>query len=80
MSLLKKLFGSSLSKILEATKHGDLKNIKELLHDHPDLVFSKDKNSLTSLHLAAANGHKDVAELLLAHNADVNAEDIKVSP
>jgi ankyrin repeat protein len=27
------------------------------------------------LHEAASNGHKDMAELLLAHQADVNAKD-----
>lgn len=27
------------------------------------------------MHKAAENGHKDVVEILLAHNADVNAED-----
>ncbi len=28
---------------------------------------------MTPLHLAAQEGHKDVAELLLAHKADLNA-------
>jgi ankyrin repeat protein len=29
------------------------------------------------LHDAAGEGHKDVAELLLAHNADINAKNNK---
>jgi hypothetical protein len=36
------------------------------------------QNENTPLHLAAASGHKDVAELLLGHKADVNSVD-KVS-
>jgi len=35
--------------------------------------MSKGKNGLTPLHEAAANGHTDVAEFLLANDADVNA-------
>ena len=59
------------------TRHagGDLEKVKALLKDNPDLVFSKDKEGRTPLHLAAANGHKDVAELLLANKAEVNAKD-----
>jgi ankyrin repeat protein len=36
----------------------------------------KSREGTTPLHLAAANGHRDVAELLLANKADVNAKDI----
>jgi hypothetical protein len=35
------------------------------------LLPPQDKN--TPLHLAALSGHKDVAELLLGHKADVNS-------
>jgi ankyrin repeat protein len=53
-----------------------LEKVKALLKDNPDLVFSKDnKYGGTPLHLAAATGHKDVAKLLLANKADVNAKD-----
>jgi ankyrin repeat protein len=39
------------------------------------LVSSKDDNyGQTPLHLAAGMGHKDVAEVLLAGNAEVNAK------
>jgi ankyrin repeat protein len=34
----------------------------------------KDNKGSTPLHLAAGRGHRDVVELLLANNADVNAK------
>lgn len=40
----------------------------------PDSVSSRDDNGNTPLHWAAANGHKEVTELLLANKADVNAK------
>ena len=59
-----------------AAKSGDLEKVKALLKANPDLVSSKDdKFGGTPLHLAAATGHKDVAELLLINKADVNAQD-----
>jgi uncharacterized protein len=61
------------SEIYEAAKSGDLEKIKALLKDNPDLVFSKDNDVVTPLHFVAFYGHKDVAELLLANHADVNA-------
>jgi ankyrin repeat protein len=44
------------------------------LKNHRDLVSSKDETGGTPLYLAVANNHKDVVELLLASNADVNAK------
>jgi ankyrin repeat protein len=46
-----------------------------LLKDQPSLVSIKDKNGDTLLHMAAANGQKDVVKLLLANAAEVNAKD-----
>jgi hypothetical protein len=51
-------------EIDDAAQNGDLEKVKALLKDNPDLVSSKDKWGRTPLHLAARNGHKDVAELL----------------
>ena len=47
--------------------------VKALLKENPDLVFSGDGDLWTPLHYAASEGHKDVAELLLASKAGVNA-------
>jgi hypothetical protein len=64
-------------QIHEAAGHGDLEKVKALLKDNPNLVFSKDKDhgGATPLHIAAVLGHRDVAKLLLANHADVNAKD-----
>ncbi len=61
--------------IHDAAREGDLAKVKSLLKDHPDLVSSKDeKYGQTPLHVAAFNDRKEVVELLLADNADVNAK------
>jgi len=39
-------------------------------------VNGRNNSRLTALHHAAARGHTDVVELLIAHGADVNAIDI----
>ena len=61
------------SEIEAAAQQGDVRKIKSLLKDNPDLVFSKDTSGFTPLHVAASAHHKDVAELLLANGADVHA-------
>ncbi len=63
-------------EIHDAAKKGDLDKVKSLLKANPDLVFNKDDNDdgLTPLHMAAIAGYKEVAELLLASKADVNAK------
>jgi ankyrin repeat protein len=59
-----------------AAKTGDLAKVGALLKDSPELVSSRDKG-WTPLHDAAEYCFKDIAELLLAHKADVNAKDDK---
>jgi Ankyrin repeats (3 copies)/Ankyrin repeats (many copies) len=58
-----------------AARDGDFAKVKALVQDYPDLVFTKSENGQTPLHFAAENGHRDVAELLLANKAEVNARD-----
>jgi hypothetical protein len=61
--------------IHDAARSGDLAKVKSLVKEHPDLVSSKDElYGQTPLHIAAFNDRKDVAEFLLANNADVNAK------
>ena len=65
------------SEIHDAALNGDLEKVKALLKGDPELVFSqttnKDDEGSTPLHFAALNGHKEVAELLLANRAKVDA-------
>src|ERR1039458_10864547 len=80
MSFWRKLFGASKSdtpemEIHDATWAGDLEKVKTLLKNNSNLVFSKDENGFTPLHVAAFNGHKNVAELLLANEAGVNTNE-----
>jgi ankyrin repeat protein len=69
------------SSIHEAARNGELENVKALLQDNPDLVFSKDDKRNTPLHHAARRNKKDVAEFLLANKAEVNARaDVNYTP
>src|SRR5476649_610567 len=61
--------------IHDAAKAGDLEKVKALLSAHPDLINSKDTNGITLLYIAAYHGNKDLAEFLLANQAEVNARD-----
>src|SRR6266849_2687719 len=56
-------------EIHDAAWAGDLARVKMLIEHNPNLVFSKDNNGDTPLHLAA---NRDVAELLLANRGPVN--------
>ncbi len=60
--------------IFDVAACGDLEKVKALLKSNRNLVFSKEPNtSDTLLHIAALNGHIDVAKLLLSLKAKVNA-------
>jgi len=63
------------SRIHEAAKNGDLAKVTALLNSNPALVFDRDVDGRTPLHLAAKEGHEDIVEMLLAHGAEVNAGD-----
>jgi hypothetical protein len=66
--------GRGEGSLHEAALNGKLEKAKALLKANPGLVSNQASYaSQTPLHLAAEYGHKDVAELLLANKADVNA-------
>jgi hypothetical protein len=89
MNILNKLFGSpqpkrsegksagTTSLILEAAEAGNAEAIKKLLRKNPDLVFARDNHGWMPLH--EAYRHLDVAELLIANKAPVNAKSIDCS-
>jgi ankyrin repeat protein len=61
-------------EILRAAGNGNLAKARLLLDRNPSLVFGKNKHGLTALHYSASYGYMQIAELLLAKNADVNAK------
>jgi ankyrin repeat protein len=66
---------ASMEAFLRAVGKDDLKRVRGQLKYNSDLVFSTDINGWTPLHYAAKRGRTDLAELLLANKADVNAKD-----
>jgi ankyrin repeat protein len=61
--------------IEEAFAFGDFQEVESLIKRNPDLVFSRGCVGMTPLHTAALKGHTDIADLLIANKADVNALD-----
>jgi len=68
--LLKKGAGVS---VFEAAALGLVDRVEGHLEDDPKLVGAYSHDGWTALHLASFFGHKEVADLLLARGADVNA-------
>lgn len=60
--------------LMYLANEGDLEGIKELLNSGTDVNF-QDIDKRTALHLAACQGSTDVVQLLLDHNAVVDAKD-----
>ena len=76
-TLLLALSWSSLAfcgEIQDAVLAGDIAKVQALIKGNPDLIFSKDSLGRTPLHEAASKGFKDMAILLIANKADVNAK------
>jgi ankyrin repeat protein len=64
--------GASLS-IFEACAAGEFERVERLLREHAASANGYSADGWTPLHLAAFFGHAKIAELLLAHDADVFA-------
>ena len=63
------------SDVYTAARLGDFTRVTELLQADPGLAQAQTVAGETALHAAAAAGHADIVELLLAYGADVNAAD-----
>jgi ankyrin repeat protein len=62
-------------QIFDAASRGNMEKLNALLKVNPDLPVIKNSDGLTPLHWAAIGGRKDLAEWLLANNANVNEKD-----
>lgn len=63
------------NSIFEAVVNGEVEKVRELVAANPSLVSMKaNYGQQTPLHAAAEMGHGAVAEVLLNHNADVEAK------
>jgi hypothetical protein len=60
-------------RIHDAAREGNIEAVKQYLATYR-VNFANNRGS-TPLHKAAMGGHKEVAELLIAEGADVNAKD-----
>jgi ankyrin repeat protein len=65
---------ANVTEILRAAGNGDLAKTRLLVNQNPNLVFSKNSEGFTALHYAASYGYIEIADLLLAKNADVDAK------
>ena len=61
-----------LNALIDAAKNGDIEAVNKHLAAGAD-VNAKDVDGTTPLHNAAVYGHNEVAELLIANGAEVNA-------
>jgi ankyrin repeat protein len=64
--------GAELNVLLDAAKNGDIEAVKQHLAAGAD-VNAKTGDGTTPLHNAAVYGHNEIAELLIANGASVNA-------
>lgn len=66
--------GEGEGSLLEAAFNGKFEKAESLIKANPSLVFNQiGYGQQLPLHLAVQYGHKDIAELLLANKADVEA-------
>jgi tol-pal system protein YbgF len=64
----------NMADIMLAVRDGDTAKAQAILDQHPYVVEYRDRERNTPLHLAAALDRVDMAGLLLARDADVNAD------
>jgi RNA polymerase sigma factor (sigma-70 family) len=71
-------FVTEVMEIIKATEQGDFAKIEALLAKRPALAKAKDPTAgATALHYASWTGQHEVADLLLAHGADIDLHDDK---
>jgi ankyrin repeat protein len=66
---------SDLKDLIDACIHGNLEEVRAILHDHSDLINQNDATGATPLHYAAFAGHRAIAQFLVQQGANINATD-----
>src|SRR5665213_2188635 len=64
-------------RVFRAAQNSDLETVNALLEHKPDLVSVRDNDGNTPLGIAAAEGHKEIAETLLSNAAEINSTNSK---
>lgn len=64
-----------MCELIDVSIKGDLEKVKSLLNQGVDVNQKVDRYNTTSLMYASGEGHLEVVEELLKHNADVNYSD-----
>jgi ankyrin repeat protein len=60
------------TELFEAVQTGDVASVQRVLGAQPALVHAKNERSMSPLMLATYFGRRDVADLLIAHGADLD--------
>jgi hypothetical protein len=71
--------GAKHSSIHSAARYGDVRGVEEFLDAGVD-VNAAGRYEMTALHLSAEHRHREVVELLIKREANVNAMDIQDTP
>ncbi len=65
----------SAGEIHTAAANGNLKAVKTLLSDNPEILNARDENENLPLHLAVSNGHYKLVKYFLARGVDIESGD-----
>jgi hypothetical protein len=63
------------TRFFQAIESGDIEQASALLEESPELVYARDPELATALHIAAFQGNRPLVSLLCAKGADLNARD-----
>jgi ankyrin repeat protein len=63
---------ASSQEMIKTVQERNIEKVKALLEENPELVNERDRVNYTPLHWAAMLRNKEMAELLIAKNADIN--------
>ncbi|MCF4969743.1 ankyrin repeat domain-containing protein [Nostoc sp. CMAA1605] len=72
LGMLLEILADSRGRIHYAAEKGDVEKIKKLLDKGIDPNSRKMINSPTPIYYAAAQGHREIVEILIRYGADVN--------